>query len=369
MILSSMRLTNSAETVRNTSGKRRHSAIELLRILAMCGVVILHYNNKSVGGGFRYATGLNCTALVVLESPFICAVNLYVLISGYFLSATQKRSLNKPFELVAQVCAFGAGRYLLRCLMSGGWSVKALLLSIIPNNYFVVLYVTLYLISPYLNLMLQQLSKKQFRILTALLLFLFSLWPTLVDVFINITEKSLTGLSTINAFASQRGYTIVQFALMYILGAFIHREQENLKKIPAAVLLAGYVALMCACAGASTSNAWAYHNPLVILSACAAMLIALRWQFESKLVNRLALSAFTCFLFHDLLLGYLGIQKAVTGSLPGLLIHVILSAVAVYLICYVVYFVWDLVTKPLFRFCAKYLSKADRFFTVTVEEK
>lgn len=29
----------------------RQSNIELLRILTMCGVVILHYNNKTIGGG------------------------------------------------------------------------------------------------------------------------------------------------------------------------------------------------------------------------------------------------------------------------------------------------------------------------------
>ena len=31
----------------------RESNIELLRILAMLGVIILHYNNPSVGGGYR----------------------------------------------------------------------------------------------------------------------------------------------------------------------------------------------------------------------------------------------------------------------------------------------------------------------------
>lgn len=29
----------------------RQSNIELLRILTMCGVVILHYNNETMGGG------------------------------------------------------------------------------------------------------------------------------------------------------------------------------------------------------------------------------------------------------------------------------------------------------------------------------
>lgn len=31
----------------------RESNIELLRILAMLGVIILHYNNPSIGGGYH----------------------------------------------------------------------------------------------------------------------------------------------------------------------------------------------------------------------------------------------------------------------------------------------------------------------------
>lgn len=30
---------------------KRQSNIELLRILSMLGVIILHYNNKTIGGG------------------------------------------------------------------------------------------------------------------------------------------------------------------------------------------------------------------------------------------------------------------------------------------------------------------------------
>lgn len=31
---------------------KRKSNIELLRILSMLGVIILHYNNKTIGGGY-----------------------------------------------------------------------------------------------------------------------------------------------------------------------------------------------------------------------------------------------------------------------------------------------------------------------------
>jgi len=148
--MSSVRLTNSDTHTSSPAKPARNSSVELLRILAMCGVVILHYNNKSIGGGLGYATGAGYVALFILESIFICAVNLYILISGYFMCTSQKRSLSKPFALLVQVCIFGAGIYILRCLVSGGWSLKSLLSSMVPNNYFVMLYVAVSAIGIYL---------------------------------------------------------------------------------------------------------------------------------------------------------------------------------------------------------------------------
>ena len=71
--MSSMRSTLSADKAESLSQKleQRNSSIELLRILAMCGVVLLHYNNASMGGGLQYAVGTNRVVLMLcLESFF-----------------------------------------------------------------------------------------------------------------------------------------------------------------------------------------------------------------------------------------------------------------------------------------------------------
>ena len=34
---------------------KRQSNIELLRILAIVGVIVLHYSNPAIGGGIRFA--------------------------------------------------------------------------------------------------------------------------------------------------------------------------------------------------------------------------------------------------------------------------------------------------------------------------
>ena len=77
----------------------RQANFELLRIIAMFMVVILHWNTNSgllldVGSPVTGCRGL----ILVTESVCIVAVNVYVLISGYFLS-----SCTFSFRRVAQV--------------------------------------------------------------------------------------------------------------------------------------------------------------------------------------------------------------------------------------------------------------------------
>lgn len=66
----------------------RNSNIELLRIVLMFMVILLHFNNGSMGGAFNYVTDvqINSFILYLLESFSICAVNCFMVISGYFLA-------------------------------------------------------------------------------------------------------------------------------------------------------------------------------------------------------------------------------------------------------------------------------------------
>ena len=86
----------------NTQIKARESGIELLRILAAAGVVFSHYCNEggifsdSIGGG-------NYLILSLIRSFTISSVDIFVLITGYFLCTTNKRSIGKPLGLLLQV--------------------------------------------------------------------------------------------------------------------------------------------------------------------------------------------------------------------------------------------------------------------------
>ena len=139
--------------------KTRSSNIELLRILTIFGVVVLHYNGNVALGLVSPGT-VNHHLLLTLEILFICAVNLFVLISGYFLCQTQKRSGLKALELVIQVMTFGVAKYLVTVILGRApFSLLTLMVSAVPNNYYVTLYVAVYLLSPYVNILLKKLSQ------------------------------------------------------------------------------------------------------------------------------------------------------------------------------------------------------------------
>lgn len=211
----------------------RDSNIELLRILAILGVIVLHYNNANMGGGLKYVPvgSLKYYLLYLLETIFICGVNVFVLISGYFMSASQKRSIVKPLQLLIQVIVFNVLISAIGWITHHTFSIKNLISALIPVNYFVILYIALYFVSPYINVALTTVSQKSLKYMVVICFCIFSIWPTIVDTVQHIAQTEYKGLSTIGMYGSQWGYSIVNFMLMYMIGGYIRvKELKNENK-------------------------------------------------------------------------------------------------------------------------------------------
>ena len=346
------------------AGKTRQSNIELLRILTICGVVVLHYNGNFA---FKHVAqgSVKQQILLALEVLFICAVNLFVLITGYFSCTSNSRRAIKPLELLVQVVLLGAAKYLASAALSGAFSLGGLVGAMIPNNYFVFLYVTLYLVSPYINVLLDKLSEKQFGILVGLCLLLFSVWPTALDFVYAKTGMNFTGMYTTNTGGSQMGYSILNFVLMYLLGAYLRRCEDKQWKTWTLALSA------VACVGAlfvwqmvDAQTARSYANPFVIATAVLVFCIFRRISLQSRVVNALAKGAFTCFLLHDALLPLMGIPRAVAAHPVVMIGHILVTAPMIFLICWAVWKVYDLVTAPVFRWLGKKLSRLDELLSI-----
>lgn len=338
--------------------QERQSNIELLRIISMMGVIVLHYNNAEMGGAFALASGVNKGILFVLESIFICGVNVYMLISGYFLCLKNDRRLWRPVELVAQVMVFGLGFYILGVFLGQKeFTMAGLGQSLVPNNYFVILYSVCFLLSPYINVVFHKIGQKQSFGLIILMFVAFSVWPAAVDLFQEITGIEWEGLSSIGISGSQGGYTIVNFVMMYCIGAYLRlylKKEYSLTSLLAALvatvaLLSGWAAFN-SLHGILGGSAWEYCNPLVVVEAVLLLLLFRRLQLQnSKFINAVSRGAFTVYLLHAPFLLYIGIPKAVASSPPLMVLHIFLAVVGIYFICFLCYLLYGKVTGPLFR--------------------
>lgn len=343
------------------TGVTRQSNIELLRILTMLGVILLHYNGEP-GGALDAAVpgSLNFYILHIVESMFICAVNLFVLISGYFLCTGGKRSAWKAFELLIQVVVYSAGLYVLQSILSGGFSLRSFAARLLPANYFVTLYVAVYLISPYLNLLIRGLTGKgnTFRTCLILLGVVFAVYSTAIDLAGDVLGTSWSGLSTVALDGTQRGYSVVNFAMMYLIGAYLRLEKTE--KQPVGKLLLAFFAnslvLAAIAAGGKlaginvSQTMWAYCNPLVMINAVLIFQVFRALELpELRWVNLLASGAFSVYLLHAAFLGYCRIGWAVTKNSVVLLAHMVVTAVAIYLICWCAHMVYTWITAPIFR--------------------
>ena len=281
---------------------KRNSSIELLRIISMIGVVILHYNNASMGGalGMVLDGSPNQYYLYLIESLFVCAVNVFVMISAYFLACNQNRKLIKILELFVQVIVFNLVFYVFGVLRGHKvFTVSSLISSLLPANYFLILYSVLYIISPYLNLIIKQLNKEQYKRLLIILMLIFSVWTIVIDVAENIT-----------------GNTYLQY-----------------------------------------TATWYYNNPIIILMSAYILLFFMDIHFESKIINELAKAAFTCFLFHEFLLRHIRIEQFVNRGILVLIVHQLGSALIIYLISYIVYKIYHLCSHWFFKLIEPYINK------------
>lgn len=169
----------------------RQANLELLRCAAMMMVIVLHYLGKG-----NLLVSLEETQLYpaevtawLLESFCIVAVNVYMLISGYFL-CTSSFKPSRLFQLWLQVwmysAAFGLIGAFTGVIEETAVDTHFFLTLIFPismNHYwFMTAYVFLYILLPFLGLAVRKMTKHQLQTAVLLLLFVFSLLKSILPV-------------------------------------------------------------------------------------------------------------------------------------------------------------------------------------------
>ncbi len=162
----------------------RRAGIELLRILAMTGIVMSHF---SFHGGFDFppdkisVNRLWMQFFVILGKT---ASNIFVIISGYFLVTSKKFNLARLLRLWLQTVTYSAVLYFVFVLAGAEkFSLLDAVKSFMPISFeqwwFASAYFMLSLLAPFLNILLTSLDRKQYQLLLILLTFCWSVMPTL----------------------------------------------------------------------------------------------------------------------------------------------------------------------------------------------
>lgn len=95
--------------------KARNSNLELLRIISMCGIIIIHYSGSELGGAVQNALFPNFSWMFThfLNAFCVPLVNCFVLITGYFLIDKMTFSLKKPVSLLFITAFYGLLSYIV----------------------------------------------------------------------------------------------------------------------------------------------------------------------------------------------------------------------------------------------------------------
>ena len=136
----------------------RQSNYELLRIIAMMMIIGLHYFNADMGGVIDNVSigTTNYYLTYLFESIFMVGVNVFVLISGYFMIKKDTINIRKCVDLLILLAFYGICFYIIRIFIGiDKFSIKNLIKVSLPilagSRWFVKTYIILVILSPFIN--------------------------------------------------------------------------------------------------------------------------------------------------------------------------------------------------------------------------
>ena len=165
----------------NNYKKQREFNIELYRIVLMIFIISHHYvvNSGLLDLMYQDPFSLKSIYLFIFGAWGKIGINCFVLITGYFM-CTSKITLKKFLKLILEVEFYKVTFYLI-FLISGyeSFSIKNFIKAFLPvisiTTNFVGCYIIFYLLIPFINILIENISQKQHIALLMVLLFMYSI--------------------------------------------------------------------------------------------------------------------------------------------------------------------------------------------------
>lgn len=277
--------------------KKRFSNFELLRIIAMVMIVGSHCLTSTDAVNMVPGGMFSSVLLASMQTVVTYGVNLFALITGYFMVSRTSVSVQKIVKLLLDVALYGVIMYGSSILVginefSIGGLIKAALPLLAGYRWFVLAYCVLYLISPLINAALRHISKKQYLVFLGLYAFFFSIWPTFLPY----------------PPLDDYGYSFHHLIFIYLIGGYIRLHVTDVKLSWCAGALAAAFAittslffldgisipLLNSAVGYRTAN----NSVFVVIASVSLFLMFTKVKLQSNAINTLASSAFAVYLLH-----------------------------------------------------------------------
>ena len=200
------------EKVKNNE---RNYSLDLLRIFSIILIIVFHVCYKSLD--FSKLTGLNQIIVGFFWHFGEIGVNLFMLITGYFLYKSEKSQKSKIIRLIYDIWLYYIFNIITLIFVKGGYTItyNALFPVSLGNFWYITSYIVILLLAPYLNKLIKNLNYSEHKKLLIIFFIVFSLIPTISGLSIGTTEN---------------GVVYSRFAWLiyiYFLGAFISKYQDK----------------------------------------------------------------------------------------------------------------------------------------------
>lgn len=193
--------------------QNRNYGIDLLRMLSMLMVVTLHVLGHGGILGSLSSSSISYKLIWLLETGCYCAVNCYVLISGY-VNINTKYKYSNIIVLWLQVLFYSL-LISLGLFMLNKTNNDVVLQSLFPlfndQYWYFSSYFGLFLLIPILNKAINTFDKKTLKRIVYLLVIFISVFPT-------IFQKDI--------FNTNNGYSMIWFIVLYIIGAYLGKYKS-----------------------------------------------------------------------------------------------------------------------------------------------
>lgn len=164
----------------NKESKTRLSNLELLRIISMIMIVSSHY----VIHAPKFVDGLTINKYILdfISLGGKIGVNCFILITGYFLVKSRFK-FEKLIKIVIEVFTYSVIMFIITLLFTDrSIGIKELLKTFLPiiysNYWFVTNYIGLYIISPFINKLIEALNENEYKNLLIVSFVILSVIPT-----------------------------------------------------------------------------------------------------------------------------------------------------------------------------------------------